>query len=177
MYIEFNHNEKYPNKNADIADNHEAFNDAGYLLTENDLIVDVDVLEKSTIEKIIMMFNIKTQIVWTTRGAHFYFKKPIGFKGSKKVCPMGFEVEYKHDKNTKAITIKQGGKLRIIENEGVREDLPEIFFTRKKLESLLGLGEADGRNNALFTHRMKISDLKNGKAFCDLLIIIFSKSL
>ena len=160
MYIEFNHNEKFPNKNADIADNHEAFKDAGYLLTENDLIIDVDVLEKSTIEKIIVMFNIKTQIVWTTRGAHFYFKKPIGFKGSKKVCPMGFEVEYKHDKNTKAITIKQDGKLRIIENEGVREDLPEIFFTRKKLDSLLGMGEADGRNNALFTHRMKISDLK-----------------
>ena len=160
MYIEFNHNEKFPNKNADIADNHEAFKDAGYLLTENDLIIDVDVLEKSTIEKIIIMFNIKTQIVWTTRGAHFYFKKPVGFKGSKKVCPMGFEVEYKHDKNTKAITIKQDGKLRIIENEGVREDLPEIFFTRKKLDSLLGMGEADGRNNALFTHRMKISDLK-----------------
>ena len=48
----------------------------------------------------ISLFNIKTQIVWTTRGAHFYFKKPKGFKGSKKVCPLGFEVEYKHDKNT-----------------------------------------------------------------------------
>ncbi len=161
MYIEFEDNQKFPNKNADIADHHESFKDAGYLLTENDLVVDVDVLEKNTIEKIIAMFNIKTQIVWTTRGAHFYFKKPTGFKGSKKVCPMGFEVEYKHDKNTKAITIKQGGKLRIIQNEGVREDLPEIFFTRKKLDSLLGFGEADGRNNALFTHRMKISDLKN----------------
>ena len=161
MFVEFNENEKFAKKDADIADTPEYFNDAGYVLKEHEVVVDVDVLEKSVIERIISMFNIKTQIVWTTRGAHFYYKKPVGFKGSKKVCPLGFEIEYKHDKNTKAITIKQGGKLREIENEGVREDLPEIFFTHKKLDSLLELDENDGRNNALFTHRMKISDLKN----------------
>ena len=161
MYIEFNDNEKYPKRNADIADTPEFFNDAGYLLTDDDLIIDIDTLEKSVIEKMISLFNIKTQIVWTTRGAHFYFKKPQGFKASKKVCPMGFEVEYKHIKNTKAITIKQDGKMRIIENEGIREDLPPIFFSRKKLEPLLGMGEADGRNNALFAHRMKIVDVEN----------------
>lgn len=161
MYIEFNSNEKYPKRDADIADTPEHFIDAGYLLTENDLIVDIDNLDKKVIEKMISLFNIKTQLVWTTRGIHFYFKKPPGFKASKKVCPMGFEIEYKHIKNTKAITVKQAGKMRIIENEGIREDLPQIFFSRKKLESLLGLGEADGRNNALFAHRMKIIDVEN----------------
>jgi putative DNA primase/helicase len=161
VYIEFIDNEKYPRKNADIADNPEAFHDAGYVIKENDLIIDVDNIEKSVIEKLISLFNIKTQIVWTPRGAHFYFKKPQGFKGTKKVCPLGFEVEYKHVSNTKYITIKQQGKMRIIENEGVREDLPDCFFSRKKLDNLLGLDENEGRNNKLFAHRMKIHELKN----------------
>jgi putative DNA primase/helicase len=161
VYIEFVDNEKYPKKNADIADSHEAFMDAGYVLTENDLIIDVDNISKNVIEKLISLFNIKTQIVWTPRGAHFYFKKPQGFKGGRKVCPLGFEVEYKHISNTKYITIKQQGKLRVIENEGVREDLPDFFYSRKRLDTLLGLDEHDGRNNKLFAHRMKIHELKN----------------
>ncbi|HSW76588.1 MAG TPA: hypothetical protein VLG50_06060, partial [Candidatus Saccharimonadales bacterium] len=147
-----------------MADNPESFQDAGYVLKENDLVVDVDNVEKHVLEKLISLFNIKTQIVWTTRGAHFYFKKPIGFKGSKKVCPLGFEVEYKHISNTKYITIKQAGTLRIIENEGIREDLPELFFSKRKLESLLGMSESEGRNNALYVHRMKISELQQWKS-------------
>jgi len=161
VYIEYENNKKYPKKDADIADTHEAFRNAGWLLTDNDLIVDVDNVPKEIIEKAISLFNIKTQTVWTTRGVHFYFKKPQGFKGSKKVCPLGFEVEYKHLKNTPSITIKQDGELRIIENEGVREELNPIFYTRKRLESLFGLDEHEGRNNALFAHRMKIHDIDN----------------
>lgn len=159
MFIEFVDNKKFPKKDADVSDNAEAFADAGYILNDNDLIVDIDKIPKETIEKIIKMFNIKTQIVWTTRGAHFYFKKPQGFKGSKKICPLGFEVEYKHTKNTKAVTVKQGGVMRLFENEGIREDLPAIFFTRKNLNSLLGFEQSEGRNTALFQHRMKIHEL------------------
>src|SRR4249920_146539 len=120
--------EKFPRRNAETADSHETFDSCGWILQEHEIVVDVDNLDKAKIEKIISLFNIKTQIVWTKRGAHFYFKKPESFKGSKKVCPLGFEVEYKHIKNTQATTIKQNGELRLIENEGIREDLPEIFF-------------------------------------------------
>lgn len=164
MFIEFEDDKKFPKKNADIADTHEAFKNAGYLLTENDLVIDIDTIPKPVIEKLISMFNIKTQVVWTQRGAHLYFKKPQGFRGSKKVCPLGFEVEYKHLTNTKQVTVKQNGELRVIENYGFREDLPEIFFTHKKLEPLVGLDENDGRNNALFAHRMKIHDLRQWKS-------------
>ena len=160
MYKEFIENEKYPRKNAEIADTHDSFKSCGWIIEENELIVDIDNLSKKKIEKLISLFNIQTQTVWTTRGAHFYFKKPQSFRGSKAVCPLGFEVEYKHTKNTNAVTIKQNGELRIIENEGIREDLPEFFRTRRRLTSLLGMDEGEGRNQALFTHRMKIADLK-----------------
>lgn len=157
MYVEFLEGKKYPGKNTDTSDSHEHFKDAGYILTENDLIVDIDDLPKEAIKKLIMIFNIKTQIVWTDRGAHFYFKKPNSFRGARKICPLGFEVEYKHIKNTKHITIKRNGVLRTVENEGVREDLPECFDHKKKFEeNLLGLDEGDGRNQKLFAHRLKI---------------------
>ena len=162
--MEFIENEKFPRKDAEISDTHETFGTCGWILNDDEVVVDIDCLEKDKIEKIITMFNVKTQTVWTTRGAHFYFKKPQGFKGAKKICPLGFEVEYKHSKNTKATTIKQNGELRIIENEGIREDLPEIFYTRKILKPLDGLDEGDGRNNLLFAHRMKIFDLKQWKS-------------
>jgi putative DNA primase/helicase len=162
MYQEFIGNEKFARKDADIADRHEAFKSCGWVLTEHELVVDIDNVPKEVIEKVIDIFNIKTQTVWTTRGVHFYFKKPRGFKGSKKVCPLGFEVEYKHLKNTpNGVKIKENGELRIIENEGVREELNPIFYTNKRLVSLFGLDESEGRNNALFAHRMKIHDIDN----------------
>lgn len=160
MYIEFLPGKKHAAKNADVSDNHDHFKDAGYVLSDNDVVVDIDNLEKETIQKLITVFNIKTQIIWTDRGVHLYFKKPTGFRGSTKVCPLGFSVEYKHIANTKYITIKRDGKIREIENEGVREDLPACLFTNKRIESLLGLDEGEGRNKALFAHRMKIHEIK-----------------
>ncbi|MBT2693155.1 DUF5906 domain-containing protein [Bacillus sp. ISL-55] len=160
MFKEFNDNEKYPRKNAEVADSHETFVSCGWILEEHEVVVDIDCLPKEKIEKLIHLFNIQTQIVWTSRGAHFYFKKPQVFRGAKAICPLGFEVEYKHKKNTEAVTIKQNGELREIENGGIREDLPEIFYTNKKLNSLLGLEEGEGRNQALFAHRLKIFEMK-----------------
>lgn len=161
MYIEFEKGEKFTkNRNADTADSMNHFQDAGYILEESDLVVDIDDIPKETIRKMLTMFEINTQIVWTDRGAHLYFKKPKGFRGANKVIPLGFPVEFKHTKNTTAVTVKKDSVKREVENQGVREDLPDCLFTRKKLESLVGLQEGDGRNTALFNHRVKIHDLQ-----------------
>ena len=63
MYIEFLPNKKHPAKNADVADTPDHFHDAGYILEENDLVVDIDKLPKEAIQKLITIFNIKTQII------------------------------------------------------------------------------------------------------------------
>jgi putative DNA primase/helicase len=159
VYIEFKEGEKFAGQYADQSESHTSFKDAGYVLTENDLIVDIDTLEKDKIKKLVSLFNIKTQIVWTERGAHLYFKKPTGFKGAVKVSPLGFQIEYKHFKNTKYITIKRNGTLREIENMGVREDLPDCLYAKKKFDNLLGFDDGDGRNAALFKHRMSINGM------------------
>lgn len=163
MYVEFKEGQKFSSSVADKSEFHEAFQDAGYVLTDTDLIVDVDCLPKDIIEKMILAFDIKTQVVWTDRGAHLYFEKPKGFRGTRAVCPVGFDVEYKHKSNTKAVTIKRGGTLRTIDNMGVRSELPDFLYLRIKLESLLGLDDGDGRNPKLYAHKFKIMAVKQYK--------------
>jgi putative DNA primase/helicase len=164
-YIEFQEGKKYPSKNADRAKNADAFKDAGYILNDEELVIDVDNLDRPTIEKLIHHFGIKTQIVWTDTGAHFYYRKPQGFKGNKIVCPLGFEIEYKHSKNTpNGVTIKRNGKMREIDNAGIREDLPDFFSYKRGLKNLYGMEESEGRNRDLFAHRMRIANLGSWKS-------------
>ena len=49
MYIEFEKGQKYANTISDISESHESFNDAGWLLEDNDYVVDIDTLPKDTI--------------------------------------------------------------------------------------------------------------------------------
>lgn len=159
MFIEYKENEKYPLPDAHVSDFHEAFKDAGYILTDTDLIVDIDGLSKDTIKALIKEFDIKTQTVWTDRGVHFYFQKPRNFKPSTINCALGFSCEYKTKKTNKSITIKRNGILRQIDNQGIRLPLPDIFLNRsKKYENLVGLSEGDGRNNKLRDHRIALND-------------------
>jgi putative DNA primase/helicase len=163
VYVEFEDNKKYPKKGAARSDSHTGFHSCGRVIKEDDVVIDIDELPKEAIQKAIQIFNIKTETVWTDRGAHFWYKKPRNFRSKEKICPLGIKVEYKHSGNTEAVTIKRDGKLRLIENEGVREELPDFFFINRRLESLQGMDEGEGRNKALFAHRMKIHHLKSWK--------------
>ena len=158
MYIKYNEGQKHAPKNAEVSESLDVFEDAGYVLEDNDLIVDIDNIPRETIEAIIRVFNIQTHTVWTTRGAHFYFKKPEGFRGAKGMVPLGIEVEYKHKTNTKSITVKLNGEARQVDNQNIREELP-VIFQKGKYQELFGLSEGDGRNQKLFTHRKQINSL------------------
>lgn len=161
-FIEYEKGKKHAIKNADESETSDSFEDCGIKLNDTDLVVDIDDVPKDIIQAIIQFFNIQTQTVWTDRGAHFYFKKPENFKGANSFCALGFPIEYKHIKNTKSVTVKRNGVMRKIDNEGVRENLHEIFQINRKIkDSLLGLGESDGRNNALYKHKMAIYSLKD----------------
>lgn len=163
-FVEFEYGQKFVNKkieNQAISNSADDFHDAGYILKSDDFIVDIDNLPKDTIQKLIDTFNIKTQIVWTDRGAHLYFKKSGMFKRSRGVCALGFPVEYKHYDNCYAITIKRNGEMRKIENPGVRDPLPKFLETIPTRRSLIGMDEGDGRNEALYEHKKKISRFGN----------------
>lgn len=160
MYIEFKPGQKYAAKHAETADSPDAFKDCGYLLTDDEIVIDIDSLGKDKIRKMIDYFNIDTQIVWTDRGAHLYFKKPPDFTRAKNgPCALGFSIESKHKKNSpRGITIKRNGILREIENEGKRQELPWFFHSQKQYADLAGMEEGEGRNTALFAHRARLAD-------------------
>ena len=163
-YVEFEEGQKYCRKRKDnqvIADTPDDFTDAGYVLKPEDFIVDIDNLPKDIIRKMIDYFGIHTQIVWTGRGAHLYFKRDGVFRRAKGTCVLGFEVEYKHYENCQAITIKLDGKMRTVENEGMRQVIPKFLQTLPGIRNLLGLDEGDGRNDALYEHKRKIAKLGN----------------
>lgn len=161
-FVEYEKGKKHAGKNADESETSDSFEDCGIKLTDKDLVIDIDDVPKEVIHAIIQFFNIETQTVWTDRGVHFYFKKPENFKGANGISALGFPIEYKHIKNTKSVTVKRNGVLRQIDNEGVRENLPEIFQVNRKIKNnLLGMGESDGRNDALYKHKMAVYSLKD----------------
>jgi len=166
MYIEYKAGQKHTgkiDKEAELADSIETFQDAGYVLTDEDLIVDIDNVPMDIIQSLIKTFNITTQTVYTTRGVHFYYRKPVGFRGAQSVTPVGLEVEFKHQKNTKSITVKQNGIARRVENKGTFQELPDFLQWNRKFKPLMGIGDGEGRNNTLYEHRMKLAHIKDWK--------------
>lgn len=160
--MEYLEGEKHAAIGADVSESCEAFKDAGWILEDSDYVIDIDNLPKDKIKELISFFGIKTQIVWTQRGCHLYFKKPDDFRrGANKVSPLGFKYEIKHKGNTQSVTIKRNGKLREIENFGIREEAPFIFNTNKRFDELVGLDDGEGRNNALFKLRSRIGTNKD----------------
>lgn len=161
-FIEFQPGEKYAKPGADKSDFTESFQDCGYLLTKDEIVIDIDHLPKESIRELCKTFDIKTQIVWTTRGAHLYFKKPPRHRRTDGVCRLGFEIEELTCVNRpNGVTVKRDGVLREIENAGVREALPDIFTVSKRFEDLTGLDEGDGRNRKLYTHKMKLNNCED----------------
>lgn len=174
MFIEYVPGEKHAPKNAERSESMDPFTDCGQLLTDQDIVIDIDHLPKESIKALIKDFNIKTQVVWTERGAHLWFSKPLWFKKrSNGVCRLGFEIEqHNQNGNPNGMTVKRNGKERQIDNFGVRQPLPKIFSIDKKgsYHDLTGLQEGEGRNNKLYAHRRA---LLNNNAADDTAIISF----
>lgn len=163
MYIEFKEGQKFAQRGADTSPMHETFQDCGYVLLDTDIVVDIDNLSKETIKALIETFNIETQTVWTERGCHLYFTKPKRMKVKKdSFNALGVELEYKDNKNTpNGITIKRSGKLRNIDNVGVRQELPDVLKPMNNVESLLGLSDGDKTNSRLYSHKFKIQHMSD----------------
>jgi hypothetical protein len=141
-YVEYVEGEKYAAKNAEIADTPEYFKDAGKMLHDDEVVVDIDCLEKDIIRKMISFFDINTEIRWTDRGVHLWFKKPKDYKHKEEgICALGFKVEWKIYRTTKSVTVKRNGVLKSVENEGVREELPDLLTYIKNGENLIAENE------------------------------------
>jgi putative DNA primase/helicase len=95
-YIEYVDGGKHAAKNADRTNTHKYFKDAGKMLRDDEVVVDVDKLPIDVIKKMISYFNINTELHWTDRGVHMWFKKPKGYKHKGAgTCALGFKAEWR----------------------------------------------------------------------------------
>lgn len=156
QYIEFMPGDKYPTAEKRITYDLNELDTAGYVIKNDEVIIDIDDLSRDVIDELIRRFEIDTEIRYTERGVHLYFKKPKGFRQkSSGIIPLGFEVEYKTKKNH-WIKVKDKGVEREVLNRGKRQMLPEIFRSSSQYHELLGLSDGDQRNSALYKHKFAI---------------------
>ena len=96
----------------------DSFTDCGLLLTNEDIVIDIDHVPKETIKAVLLEFGIITQTVWTDRGAHLWFKKPTWLTRRRDgICRLGFEIEqHNRTSNPNGMTVKRNGVSREIEN-------------------------------------------------------------
>lgn len=160
MFIEYKEGSKYAGANAERSESMDTFKDCGMLLDDSDVVIDIDHLPKEAIKAMIQEFGIKTMTVWTDRGAHLWFKKPAWFKRRKDgICKLGFEIEqHTQSQNPNGLTVKRNGVPRPMENEGIKQYMPEIFQVSKKYQKLAGMSDGEGRNKGLFAHRMSLNN-------------------
>ena len=157
MFIEFEQGAKHARSGAATSETMDAFKDCGMLLSSDDVVIDIDHVPKETIKAMLSDFGIKTQTVWTDRGAHLWFKRPNWLTRRKDgICRLGFEIEqHTRSSNPYGMTTKRNGQERQIDNFGTYQYLPVIFKVdgRPKYKDLTGLSEGEGRNKDLFAHR------------------------
>ena len=159
IFIEYPPGAKYPLPGAATADTPDYFNDCGRLPKQDEVVTDFDDMTERQKEGLVKTFGYVTEIVKTDRGYHFIWKKPPGYTRAKNgASPIGLCFESKTAQNTPGgLTIKRNGKMREIENPGARQLLPWLFQDRKQYTSLQGMGEGEGRNNALFALARKLN--------------------
>lgn len=168
MGLEFNYIKYVDDDNAKHSSPHDPdiaksstvdeFKNAGRLIGDREIVIDIDNVAKPVIMEIINEFNIKTETIWTSRGVHFVFNAPKGYRvkslPSASITPLGINVEYKVKKNNNSsTTIRQNGVTRLVENKGRIEEIPEFLEPLKGGVNLLSLSEGS-RNTSMFKHRV-----------------------
>ena len=175
MYIQYKNGTKRPFKDADgeyvYSPDLDAFNTCGIVLTDTDIVLDFDNVDKQILRNLIKVLNINTEICWTERGVHLFFKKPNGVKFPvNAIAKCGLPVEYKKKtgKNI-SITRKMNGVPRETYNLGKREELPEFLYPFKKGTDSdtvnLSTLQQGSRNNNLFKYGLLIKSLKNWQTY------------
>ena len=141
MFVEYVPGTKHAGSKAERSESMDTFTDCGMLLTNEDVVIDIDHLPKDSIKALIAEFGLQTRTIWTDRGVHLWFKKPSWFSRRKDgICRLGFEIEqHTSTSNPEGMTVKRGGVERQIDNMDKQMYLPAIFSvdTRNRTKKII----------------------------------------
>ena len=124
----------------------------GAVYTDGEVIVDID---DTIMARRVLGLGLKgCQINSTPKGLHLIYKNvPKSAKGvknkTKVICALGIEVDYRTSKKGYIVYPSSQENRRIVQ-EGIENELPELFFpTAKKGFDLVANTAEGGRNSAL----------------------------
>ena len=159
----------------EVQDWHDAL---GIVVPEGTVVVDVDnKQEGEALFNCIKDKGIRCYVSESTKGHHFYFRIPRGMKIKNNThvsTPLGLtNVDYRSGQSTSLIIEFRNNKwsnwLKApIEKDGKYsldpfadlDELPYFLYPLKSnLTSFCGMGDGDGRNNTLNTHRTRLVTL------------------
>lgn len=151
-------NEKRPTHSFDETFSYEDVKDKpnlGVKLKEPFVVFDVDTSEEFEIVlKIIKDLNIKTRILKTSRGGHFWFKSMTPLKNViKSNTPVTIKVDIKSwGKNTMEFVKKDGVWREWLQFDDVVDEVPYFLKPIVYKKDVLHYKDGDGRDDALFTY-------------------------
>lgn len=151
-------NEKRPTHSFDETFSYEDVKDRpnlGVKLKEPFVVFDVDTPEEFEIVlKIIKDLNIKTRILKTSRGGHFWFKSMTPLKNViKSNTPLTVKVDIKSwGKNTMEFVKKDGVWREWLQFDDVVDEVPYFLKPIVYKKDVLHYKDGDGRDDALFTY-------------------------
>jgi len=172
-YIEL-HGDKTPVTKLDtFVLTYDQYENAGLLLNGKTVVVDFDndnVDEQKIVDYLLQHFP--TQSVKTTRGTHLYYRVPKGVtitNGADKITVGGFQADFKTGATSYTV-VKKDGNVREGAKQLTLKDLPDLPLLAQPLpksKNISGLGDGDGRNNALFYHLRLIREQLPGEDYTE----------
>lgn len=151
-------NEKRPLHPFDEPRSYEEVKDKenlGIKLEEPYVIIDLDdVVEFEILQKLITDLNIKTRILKTTRGGHFWFKTLTPMKNVIHAnTPITLKIDVKSwGKNSMEFVKKDGQWRQWLQFDEIIDDLPFFLKPIKREKHVVGYKDGDGRDTALFSY-------------------------
>ena len=154
-YIKLN-DKKQPTHSLDVCFTKEQVEkeaNVGMLVDEPYIVVDIDDLEQfEAVYDIILSKKIKTRIMKSSRGGHFWFKniKPMTNVVHHKT-PLTIDIDIRSYGKKSYVVVKKDGKWREwpIYSEEV-DTYPKFLIPLKTKQSLFRYKNHDGRNTGLF---------------------------
>lgn len=149
--------EKFKNvKNLKSYDDVKSLNEFAGVLDENIVLIDIDnEAESEILLNLVKDLNLKTRVIKTTRGMHFYFKNNGRIQSNKTGTKLflGINADIKIGLKNSYSIVKFGGKERpIIYDSDDCETIPKYLLPTHYPFNFLNMEEGDGRNQELFNY-------------------------
>lgn len=136
----------------------------GWIIPEGYVVIDIDNVEdpqsQEYIEKLLIKFEVKYNYNYSSRGIHILLRDPSrSIKSNAKLkCSLNIVIDTRANETGYIVLPCNDPHREWGKWSDVVEDIPYFLkpILNDKTESFIGMGDGDGRNNALFKWRTKL---------------------